>query len=418
MVQSSHSAGKSTLADAVASLVPPEDQVSYSALTGQALYYLGAGGLTHKVLCVAEEEGASKAVYAIKLLVSSGHLAIVSTGKDADTGKLVTKTYEVQGPVALLMTTTAPMVDEELASRLVAITVSESVSQTRAIHCAQRTAYSAAGLAAKASREAITSRHHNAQRLIEPMPVVIAMADELAFSDATTRSRRDHDKYLSLIAASALLHQHQREVKTVNADSGVISYVEATSDDVALADRLAMGVIIRDCSDLPPVTAALLSSLASWAGTEPFTRRAAREALGLGDTQLKVHLARLVELEYALCLHSGRSVSYQLAWGDPGLTRNSNTGNDPGDRSSTDSMRGETIRSGQKTIRSGSGRGEVGGRSGSNRPTSNGSSSQVRPRKSAPSTTASPTCTYRDEAGDYPYEVALRSAGDMGGRRS
>ena len=50
VVQSSSAAGKSTLADAALSLVPAEAKVAYSAMTGQALYYLGEADLAHKVL--------------------------------------------------------------------------------------------------------------------------------------------------------------------------------------------------------------------------------------------------------------------------------------------------------------------------------------------------------------------------------
>ena len=111
VVQSSSAAGKSTLADAALSLVPPEAKVAYSAMTGQALYYLGNADLAHKVLAIAEEEGASRASYPLKLLVSEGRLSIAAAGKDPSTGKLVTHTYEVSGPVALLMTTTSAKLD-------------------------------------------------------------------------------------------------------------------------------------------------------------------------------------------------------------------------------------------------------------------------------------------------------------------
>lgn len=40
VVQSSSAAGKSTLADAALSLLPPEAKVAYSAMTGQALLVL------------------------------------------------------------------------------------------------------------------------------------------------------------------------------------------------------------------------------------------------------------------------------------------------------------------------------------------------------------------------------------------
>ena len=74
VVQSSSAGGKSTLTEAVCSLVPEEDLVALSAITAQALYYLGQGDLSRKVLAVAEEQGASRAAYALKLLVSEGRL--------------------------------------------------------------------------------------------------------------------------------------------------------------------------------------------------------------------------------------------------------------------------------------------------------------------------------------------------------
>jgi hypothetical protein len=59
-------------------------------MTGQLLFYMGEADLAHKVLAVAEEEGAERAAYALKLLQSEGELSIASTGKDNATGRLVT----------------------------------------------------------------------------------------------------------------------------------------------------------------------------------------------------------------------------------------------------------------------------------------------------------------------------------------
>ena len=47
-------------------------------MTGQSLFYLGESDLAHKVLAIAEEEGASRAAYALKLLQSEGELSIAS----------------------------------------------------------------------------------------------------------------------------------------------------------------------------------------------------------------------------------------------------------------------------------------------------------------------------------------------------
>jgi DNA primase len=254
VVQSSSAAGKSTLADAVCQLVPEEDLASYSAVTGQALYYVGAADLAHKVLAVAEEQGASRAAYALKLLVSEGRLSIASTGKDAATGKLRTRSYEVAGPVALVLTTTATDIDPELANRLVVLGVDEDQAQTRAIQAAQRRAATLDGLVARLKRDRVVSLHRNAQRLLEPLPVVVPDTGQIAFPDHATRHRRDHQKLLSLICASALLHQHQRTIGTVEVGARTVRYVEASNDDVALGVRLAERVLTRGGDDLAPQT--------------------------------------------------------------------------------------------------------------------------------------------------------------------
>ena len=83
IVQSGSAAGKTSLMEAVLAFLPEEQRVQYSAMTGQALFYLGETELKHKVLAVVEEEGAQRAAYALKLLQSEGVLTIASTGKES-----------------------------------------------------------------------------------------------------------------------------------------------------------------------------------------------------------------------------------------------------------------------------------------------------------------------------------------------
>jgi len=101
IIQSTSAAGKSTLMEAVLSFFPEEEQVKYSAMTGQSLYYLGESNLKHKILAIVEEEGSERASYALKLLQSEGELTIASTGKDPDTGRMKTEEYHVEGPVMI-----------------------------------------------------------------------------------------------------------------------------------------------------------------------------------------------------------------------------------------------------------------------------------------------------------------------------
>ncbi len=188
IVQSTSAAGKSAVMESVLGFVPDEDRVSFSAMTGQSLFYLGESDLSHKVLSIAEEEGASRAAYALKLLQSEGELSIASTGKDTASGRLVTHTYKVTGPTAIVLTTTAIDVDEELLNRCLVLTVDEDRDQTRAIHAAQRRAQTLEGLAARTERDQIVSLHCDAQRLLEPLAVVNPFADRLTFADGRTRT--------------------------------------------------------------------------------------------------------------------------------------------------------------------------------------------------------------------------------------
>src|SRR5579863_1168208 len=317
VLQSSSAAGKSSLMESILAFLPEEHRVQYSAMTGQSLFYMGETDLKNKVLAIAEQEGASRAAYALKLLQSEGVLTIASTGKDPATGRLVTQQYRVEGPVMIVLTTTAIDLDEELLNRCLVLNVNEDRRQTQAIHRLQREQQTIEGLLAKRQREEILRLHRNAQRLLKPLFVANPYARELTFLDSQTRTRRDHAKYLTLIRSIALLHQYQRPVKT----SGAISYIEVTPSDIETANRLAHEVLGRSLDELPPQTRKLLLLIDEMVRTEcarlqmersdfRFSRRDVRAYTGWGDTQLKVHLHRLEELEYLLAHRGGRGQSF------------------------------------------------------------------------------------------------------------
>lgn len=331
LVQSSSAAGKSALMDAILALTPEEDRVKYSAMTGQSLFYIGNGNLKHKILAIAEEEGASRASYALKLLHSEGELIMASTGKDPQTGNLVTQEYRVEGPTMIFTTTTAIDVDAELQNRCLVLSVDESRRQTQAIHTLQRARRTLEGLVRKARRTDIQKLHKNAQRLLRPLEVLNPYAERLTFPDVATRTRRDHEKYLTLIDVIALLHQHQRQIKTTLRDGQSVEYIEATLDDIALANELAHEVLGRSLDELPPQTRRVLALVDAYVASEckrqsmertafHFSRRALREATEMGDTQLRLHLDRLVSLEY-LIVHRGargQSFVYELVYDGQG----------------------------------------------------------------------------------------------------
>jgi hypothetical protein len=327
VVQSASSAGKSSLMEAVLDFVPEEQRENYTAMTGQALFYMGQKNLKHKILAISEQRGADAASYPLKLLQSEGVLKIASTGKDPVSGKLVTHDYEVEGPVMLFLTTTAQDVDEELLNRAITLTVNEDREQTRAIHRRQREARTIEGHLLRRKRAKLVRLHRNAQRLLRPITVV-NNHDVGEFPDYMTRARRDHNKLLTLIEAIALVHQHQRETKTITCEGDTLEYIEATEQDVKLALALADQVGLKPSLDeLRPQARKLLALITEMVKTEcerqqietakyRFTRRTVREHTKWGDTQLRQHLRRLEEMEYLIVRRGGNQgqlVVYQLA---------------------------------------------------------------------------------------------------------
>ncbi len=379
VIRSSSAAGKSSLMEAVLALMPDEERVQYSAMTGQSLFYMGAEDLKHKILAIVEEEGAERASYALKLLQSEGELTIASTGKDPATGRLVTHTYRVAGPVMIFLTTTAIEVDEELLNRCLVLTVDEGRDQTRAIHERQRLGQTLEGLLEREERQRTRRMHKNAQRLLRPLLVVNPFAPELHFADHATRTRRDHMKYLTLIRAVALLHQHQRPVRVTEHRGRRIEYIEATREDIEISTRLAHAALGQSLNELTAPSRRLLAAIESlvrarmerhgYARSEVrFTRREVREWTQWGATQLKVHFGVLEELEYVL-VHRGRGpvFQYELAYagegqdGSPflaGLASGRNWSDEMGDRSDQNGHR-----SGENGHRSDAGRVEVGPKS-------------------------------------------------------
>jgi DNA primase catalytic core len=321
LVQSSSAAGKSSLMEAALAFIPQEQRVEYSAMTGQSLFYMGEKDLKHKVLAIVEEEGAQRAAYALKLLQSEGVLTIASTGKDPETGRLITHQYRVEGPVMIFLTSTAIDLDEEMLNRCLVLTVNEEREQTQAIHRQQREQQTLEGLLARREREAILTLHRNAQRLLKPIAVVNPYARELTFLDSQTRTRRDHTKYLALIRSLALLHQYQRAHQTVLHHGRPLEYIEVTLEDVTTANRLAHEALGRSLDELPPQTRRLLLLVDEMVSREcaqqkmerqdyRFSRRQVRQATGWSDSQLKRHLHRLEELEYLLVHRGGRGQSF------------------------------------------------------------------------------------------------------------
>ena len=296
IVLSQSGAGKSGLTEVIERLCPPEDVVLFTRLTPQSLYYTEPGFLDRKLVIVEERYGSMEADYSIRVLQSRKKLIAAAPVKDPQTGNMRTKVFTVEARAAFIEATTASSVNHENATRCFELQMDETEEQTKRIHERQRLLRTGRGPRARQQAEAITRRHWNAQRLLEPLPVVIPFADKLSFPSSWMRTRRDHARFLNLIEVSAFLHQHQRERSREGA-------IVASLADYEAAYALAGEVLRETLTDVKkPLREALqrIQGLAA-KGEGSITRREIREALGVPDSTVRRWLAELVELEYLGC---------------------------------------------------------------------------------------------------------------------
>jgi hypothetical protein len=316
IVLSQSGAGKSGITEVIEKLTPPEDVVLFTRLTPQSLYYTEPGFLDQKLVIVEERYGSMEADYSIRVLQSRKKLIAAAPIKDPQTGNMRTKVFTVEARAAFIEATTATAVNHENATRCFELTMDESPEQTRRIHERQRLMRTERGLDLRREAEVITRRHWNAQRLLDPLPVVIPFADRLTFPSSWMRTRRDHARFLNLIEVSAFLHQHQREKR-----NGAIL---ADASDYAAAYALAASVLAETLSDVKkPLREAYerIRGLSS-EGDGTISRREIREALAVPDSTVRRWLSDLVELEYLAVVDAGRqgagkTARYRVADAEP-----------------------------------------------------------------------------------------------------
>jgi len=319
IIRSESGAGKSYLMECVAELMPPEDVKYFSRLTPQSLYYMEKNELVHKLLIVDERDGSEESEYPIRTLQTRRKLTLAVPMKDAATGKIRTVLLEIMGPIAYMESSTQQNINPENLNRCFEIYLDSTESQTRRIMIMQRKARTLSGLALDSKREQTLRLHHNAQRLLRPLKVVIPFARHLDFPAQWIRTRRDHERFLSLLEIITFLHQHQRTVKKT--EDGV-EYIEATEQDYTMTYNLAKAVFDHSLNDLAKPARELHDAIINMVETHIkkhdiarrdywFTRRNVREFTKWPDHQIKRTIRQLEDLEYLEIRRAGQGGSFK-----------------------------------------------------------------------------------------------------------
>ncbi|MEO7917853.1 MAG: hypothetical protein ABIT01_00185, partial [Thermoanaerobaculia bacterium] len=234
------------------------------------------------------------------------------------------KFFEVEGPASFLESTTESRIHHENATRCFEVRLDESREQTLRIQDAQRFAKTLEGHRARGKGQEIAALHHDVQRILRPVSVVIPYASAIEFPTESIRTRRDNPRFLSLIDALAFLHQYQRPLTLF--ESGEASMtpldeiadeelagvrVEATLDDYAMAYELASDLLYETLSELKRPLRVFFSAIRELARRQETQRgksldgqvvsllqRQIRDFTKLEPHTVRRCLAELVELEY------------------------------------------------------------------------------------------------------------------------
>jgi hypothetical protein len=170
-------------------------------------------------------------ILSLQTLQLRGSLTGRESLRDGGTGRLRSQATSIRGPVAVMGATAET---SALDDSCILVELDDSPAQTARQVAARQRDRQGQGLSAVERQQRVTA-WQALWAALAPMPVRMPFADRIVFPMVKPEHRRDHERFLSLIEASALLHQHQRQ--------RLDGFIIATEADFTLACRAATGVL-------------------------------------------------------------------------------------------------------------------------------------------------------------------------------
>ena len=283
VVKAASAAGKNHVVGRVVAYLPPADLVELTDLTPRSLTYMDS--LAHRVVVIAEQEGAERAEYSMRVAMSEGALSVLVTEKGED-GRMASRKHEVPGPACFITTTTRAQIHDENETRVLEVNLDESPAQTQRIIYAQAAEASRPhGEHERIQRERRRSIWRTVLQTIEALEVVVPQAQAIAqrFPSNRVRNRRDFLKVLGLAKAHALLYQRQRK----RAGESIVA------DDYDVQQAFWLSTTLW--SEVSPRLAGAAQQLGQAFGRKEFTARRAAQVLGYAGPDPARRLLRSLE---------------------------------------------------------------------------------------------------------------------------
>ena len=237
--------GKTHLQEKVGELIPEEDKIEITTLSENAFYYFERRALSNKLILIEDLDGAESSLFPLRELQSKKRISKTVAHKNSK-GETRSVHLVVEGPVSVAGCTTKEQIYEDNANRSFLLYLDESPEQDTRIMASQRA--EAAGQIDHTQQEEAAQLMRNCQRLLQPVKVVNPFAEKLQIPKEVFKPRRTNGHYLQFIEAITFYHQVQREKKYDNATGE--EYIETTLEDIAAANELMKGVLIRKSDTL------------------------------------------------------------------------------------------------------------------------------------------------------------------------
>ena len=285
--------GKTHLQEKVGALIPEEDKLEITTLSGNAFYYFGQQELRNKLILIEDLDGAEDVLYPLREIKSKKQITKTVVIKNTK-GETRTVTLKVEGPVSVAGCTTKESLYEDNANRSFLIYIDESKEQDEKIMAYQRKL--------SARKIDLTEEHQlqeqfkNIQRVLLPIQIRNPYAEQLHIPQEVFKPRRSNAHYLAFIEAVTFYHQHQRE-KQYDQDTGE-EFIETTIEDIQEANKLMKEVLLRKSDQLSGACRNYFEKLKQWLEKEQrntFTNREVRGRLRIKGTTLRRYHHQLLD---------------------------------------------------------------------------------------------------------------------------
>lgn len=301
--------GKTYLQEKTGELIPGEEKIEITTLSENAFYYFGQRELKHKLILIEDLDGAENVLYPLRELQSKKKISKTIAHKNTK-GETRSIHLVVEGPLSVAGCTTREYIYEDNANRSFLIYLDESKEQDDKVMDYQRKL--SAGKIDTNKEAAIRELFRNCQRVLEPVKVVNPYAEQLKIPGEVFKPRRSNSHYLQFIEAVTFYHQFQREKK---ADKGTGEiYIETTLEDIAEANKLMKGILLRKSDELSGACRNYLEEIKSYLdkeGKKRFTNREIRKVLRVNESNQKRYTLSLLYNHYIKRVKGTKSKGYE-----------------------------------------------------------------------------------------------------------